>query len=254
MSKNSFKNGFVKFMSGKGFYAALAVCLIGTGAAAWVAVDRTLTSIDENNQNFTARQSSSSEDFEWGFPTTEEAGKGQSDVEVSSTPSSSGPAASSSLAASSAPPASSETLGQPETPSISAYMLPIDGEIFNGYSGGRLVKDVTLNEWKTHNGIDIRCEKGTKVFAAGEGVITSVYNDPLWGHTVEILHPDGLTTFYCGLSKDLLVKKDDTVSAGQTLGIVEGVPCEVALDMHLHFAAKMDGNWVDPLAAMNKLR
>ena len=38
-------NGFQKFISGKGFYLALAVCLAGAGAAAWVAVDKTIQSV-----------------------------------------------------------------------------------------------------------------------------------------------------------------------------------------------------------------
>ena len=41
------KNGFQKFISGKGFYLALAVCLAGAGAAAWVAVDKTIESIEQ---------------------------------------------------------------------------------------------------------------------------------------------------------------------------------------------------------------
>ena len=39
-------NGFQKFISGKGFYLALAVCLAGAGAAAWVAVDKTIENIE----------------------------------------------------------------------------------------------------------------------------------------------------------------------------------------------------------------
>lgn len=39
-------NGFQKFISGKGFYLALAVCLAGAGAAAWVAVDKTIQSVE----------------------------------------------------------------------------------------------------------------------------------------------------------------------------------------------------------------
>ena len=40
------RNGFQKFISGKGFYLALAVCLAGAGAAAWVAVDKTIENIE----------------------------------------------------------------------------------------------------------------------------------------------------------------------------------------------------------------
>ena len=49
MSKQT-KGNFSKFMAGKGFYVALTFCLIGAGAAAWAAVDRTIDSIDQNNK------------------------------------------------------------------------------------------------------------------------------------------------------------------------------------------------------------
>lgn len=41
--KKSFSESPVgKFLLGKGFYAALAVCVLGAGAAAWVIVDKTI--------------------------------------------------------------------------------------------------------------------------------------------------------------------------------------------------------------------
>ena len=43
--KKSFSESPVgKFLLGKGFYAALAVCVLGAGAAAWVIVDKTIDS------------------------------------------------------------------------------------------------------------------------------------------------------------------------------------------------------------------
>ena len=39
-------NGFQKFISGKGFYLALAVCLAGQAAVPWVAVDKTIQSVE----------------------------------------------------------------------------------------------------------------------------------------------------------------------------------------------------------------
>jgi len=254
MSKKSFQSNFTKFMSGKGFYLALAICLIGTGTAAWVAVDRTLGSIDQNNTNLLNSLSSSQEDKSWGFPTTEEAGKEQEGISLSSTPSSSSSTPSSSSEQSVNQPQSSEPLTQPQTPSISAFVLPIDGEIFANYSGGKLVKDPTLNEWKTHNGIDIKAAKGTAVFCVAEGTVSNIYNDPMWGHTIEISHAQGLTSIYCGLAKEMMVKKGDPVKIGQQIGTVDTVPAEISLQEHLHFGMKCDGKWVDPLVAMNKVK
>lgn len=83
MSKQT-KGNFSKFMAGKGFYVALTFCLIGAGAAAWAAVDRTIDSIDQNNKAILDRASSSlplsSSESNWGFPSLEEADKPQSGV------------------------------------------------------------------------------------------------------------------------------------------------------------------------------
>ena len=38
------------FLEGKGFYIALALCVAGTGTAAWLAVNRTIDDIDDQNQ------------------------------------------------------------------------------------------------------------------------------------------------------------------------------------------------------------
>ena len=44
MKKSFSERPLGKFLLGRGFYAALAVCVIGAGAAAWVIVDRTIDS------------------------------------------------------------------------------------------------------------------------------------------------------------------------------------------------------------------
>ena len=176
------KGKLSRFLAGKGFYAALAVCVIGAGAAAWVAVDKTVDRIDESNRRAAqpGRQAASSApEPSYGFPDLEEAGKAQSGVGVQrekepSSSSSSSTAAASSSAASSAPEAPSvEAKAQPEL-EPSSFVLPISGEIFVPYSGGELVKDPTLNEWRTHDGIDIKAEPGTPVKAVCDGQVTAV--------------------------------------------------------------------------------
>ena len=47
--KNNKRSGLGGFLAGKGFYAALAVCLLGAVTAAWITVDRTISSVNEAN-------------------------------------------------------------------------------------------------------------------------------------------------------------------------------------------------------------
>lgn len=239
-------------MAGKGFYVALSVCLVGAATAAWVSINKTLTSIDENNANIMKNNTATSSEVQnWGFPELEEAGKNKSGVSVSSSSPSSPPTSSSSSKASSKPAA-------PSKPSEKAqalnFILPVDNEIFAGFSKGELVKNATLNEWRTHNGIDIKADKNMAVQAVADGVVQEVYSDSLWGTVVEIKHANNLLSRYCGLSKDVSVKKGDKIKIKQTIGIVDNVPSEIVLPSHIHFEMEQAGVLVDPLEAMGKVK
>lgn len=246
------KSKFSKFMEGKGFYIALAICVVGAGTAAWVAVDKTMTRIDTAPSPSVSQQQAASEPS-YGFPDLEEAGKAQSGVnKPSSSSASSSSAASSSSKAASAPSAPSvEAKAQP-TLQPSSFVLPISGEIFAPYSSGELVKNITLKEWRTHDGIDIKADIGTPVKSVCDGTVSVVRNDPLLGTTIEIMHHDEIVSVYCGLEKKVSVKQGDTVKVGQVIGTVGEIPCEIALDPHLHFAMKQSNNWVDPIKVMDK--
>ncbi|HJF55664.1 M23 family metallopeptidase [Anaerotruncus colihominis] len=255
------KSKFSKFMAGKGFYIALAICVVGAGTAAWVAVDKTIDRIDQNNNEIIEQQqtpsTASTPEPTYGFPDLEEAGKAQSGVGVdNSKPSASSSSSTASSSPSAAAPAASEpsaeVKAQPE-PQPSSFILPLSGEIFAPYSNNELVKNVTLKEWRTHDGIDIKAEKGASVKAACDGKVSAVRDDPLMGMTVEITHHDDIVSIYCGLDKNVLVKEGDTVQVGQAIGAVGEIPSEIALDPHLHFAMKVAGKWADPLKTMGKV-
>lgn len=248
------KSKFSKFMTGKGFYVALAVCVVGAGTAAWVAVDKTTNRIDTDNQQVVSEMNKpTNQEPVYGFPDLEEAGTDQSDIEISSSSASSATMdSSSSQASSKSTKNSAEAAAQPAS-QPSSYILPISGEVFAPFSNGELVKNVTLKEWRTHDGIDIKAEKGTAVKAVSDGEVLSVKDDPLMGMTIEISHANDTVSIYCGLSKDVLVKEGDTVKIGQEIGKIGDIPCETSLDSHLHFAMKVQGEWVDPLKAMDKI-
>lgn len=243
------KNKFSKFMAGKGFYVALAVCVVGAGTAAWVAVDKTITRIDDNNQQITDQYpapQTTVQERDYGFPDLEEAGKAQSDVAVPPTTTSEpeAPATTSS-------DASEEVAGKPDPQPIS-FVMPVFGEIFTAHSNGELVKNVTLREWRTHDGVDIKADLGTEIKAVYEGKVLSVKDDPLMGTTVEIQHDNDIVSIYCGLEKEVNVAEGETVKTGQILGTLGEIPAEATLDPHLHFAMKAGGKWVDPIETMGK--
>ena len=248
MSKLSFSGGkFSKFLTSKGFYVAIAVCLIGAGTATWLAVDRTITGIENSNNQIIQNENQFAE-----FPPLEEAEKKQEGIII---PKPSAPASSSSTAPSSSEPATKSTTKseQPEASPKSltlAYSLPVTGNIINQYSAGELVKNITLGDWRTHDGVDIAAEKGADVFAAADGVVSSVRSDPLWGTVITIDHADGRQTIYCGLDSVVPVKVGENVLSHQAIGKIDIIPCESGDESHLHFAMKQSGAWIDPLSVM----
>ncbi|MCI8623926.1 MAG: M23 family metallopeptidase [Provencibacterium sp.] len=270
---------FGKFLSSKGFYIALAVCIVGAGAAAWVAVDATMNSFTAQDEkkaeslapisSFSEAKSSSAAD--WGFSQLQEAENKVEGVEIEKdkkTETASRSSSSSSAASSSAPPspaASSEPAEDVWKPSVKpssseeppaaaqplAFSLPIISEVFNPYSSGELVKNQTLNDWRTHDGIDIKAEKGTEVMACADGVVSRIYDDALWGCCMEIEHSGALVSVYCGLDKSALtLAEGDAVKVKDVIGKVDKIPCEISLQNHLHFGIKQDGKWADPVSTM----
>ncbi len=256
MSKMNFSNKqgkgkFSQFLSSKGFYVALAVCLVGASAATWLAVDKTITGIENSNS-----QMLESRGF-MDFPQLEETDKRQPNVpkvtepqEQYSAPSSSPSTASSSSVQSSAQSEPSEQqAAAPVLPTLS-YALPTKGDITIPYSNGELVKNTTLGDWRTHDGVDIAAAKGDEIYAAADGTVVDIKNDPLWGTMVTVRHADNNETIYCGLESNLPIKIGDAIMAKQVIGKLDGVPCEVSDKSHLHYAMKKDGKWIDPLSVM----
>ncbi len=248
------KSKFARFISSKGFYIALALCVVGAGTAAYLTAQNTLGSLTEQNpENFTGGGSYTAEvsDIPWDDP-VKDVEKTQSQVPKDSSASQQ----QSSTASSSGTPAvksesASETLAsQNEQPKL-LFVVPLSGEIVNPYSEGELVKSTTLGDWRTHDGIDIKAENLSAVKACADGEVARVYEDALWGTVVEVTHAGNLTSVYASLSKEVSVKAGQEVEAGEIIGTVGGTAhAEIKLDPHLHFAMKKNGKWVDPFDVM----
>ncbi|MBI5413801.1 peptidoglycan DD-metalloendopeptidase family protein [Candidatus Peregrinibacteria bacterium] len=102
-----------------------------------------------------------------------------------------------------------------------------------------------------HNAIDIRISQGSKVKAAGDGVITKVADNGFAYSYVIIAHQDKMLTLYGHLS-EILVTEGEIVKQGQTIGLSGGIPGTkgagwLTTGAHLHFEVFKDFTHVDPL-------
>ena len=124
---------------------------------------------------------------------------------------------------------------------------PVEGQTVAVYAMDSLTYNETTRDWRVHNGIDIAAEAGTKVCAAADGEVYTVYEDEQMGMTVVIRHENGYTTKYASLAETVSVKPGDQVTMGQTIGEVGNTALmESALGDHIHFGVTCNGENVDP--------
>ncbi len=130
---------------------------------------------------------------------------------------------------------------------------PLNGQVLTAFSVDKLVYDVTMDDWRIHDGVDISAKPGTTVLAACSGTVRVVENDPMMGTTVTIDHDGGYQTTYANLQTKPTVEAGDTVSAGQIIGAVgTTAKAESGQSPHLHFSVSKDGDIIDPDEFLNR--
>jgi murein DD-endopeptidase MepM/ murein hydrolase activator NlpD len=221
-------------LGGAGFYAVLAACLIAVGAASWFWLFR-----DRPGSAETGAASSAQADAPADLPADNQ------DAVVPEQPKIPGVPAKNVSAPAPAKPAASSA------PDL--VVSPLNGTVLSAFSMDSLAYDKTLDDWRTHNGVDISAGAGTKVQSASAGTVKSVENDPLMGTTVTVTHTGGYQTVYANLEAQPTVKAGDSVSAGQILGAVGSTSIvENAEGPHLHFSVLKDGQPVNPETFLKK--
>lgn len=102
-----------------------------------------------------------------------------------------------------------------------------------------------------NSGLDYVLEEGFDVVAVLDGTVTDVREDELLGKVVEIKHNNGYVTSYQSLS-EVSVKKDDTVTQGQTIGRSGTNKLDKDMGNHLHFELYANGQVADPNLYIDK--
>lgn len=127
------------------------------------------------------------------------------------------------------------------------FSPPLDGEIQKMYSLDKVIYSKTLEQWKTHDGIDISADEGTEVKSIEKGVVDSIQNDSFYGTTIQIEHKSGYRSVYCNLDENVYVSVGDSVIKGQKIGKVGNTSIgEYLDDPHLHFMLYLNDESINP--------
>lgn len=201
---------------GRGFYIALAFCLVAAGVIGYYTLLRPQQPTTPEPSDTPVLQP------EWTVPSQPEP----DDADEPAAPT--------------MEPAQPEDL-------LPQVVSPLDGTTVTVFSTTELLYDETMADWRTHSGIDIQAAEGDSVKTAANGKVVKVEDDELMGTTVVIEHAGGYSTQYSCLQKDPPVTVGQEVAAGDVIGQVGSTAsAETEMGAHLHFSASKDGKVIDP--------
>ena len=236
MNSNSSGHGLEGFLTGKGFYIVLFLCAAVIGLSAWMMTAGNETMDDLNDFSLNEPR------IETVLVTPDVAAP---KIEVMAIPE---------VPPEAAEPVMEEAAEEEEALPVWNEMeptqtfWPVEGELERLHDVQNLHYDVTLRDWRTHEGVDILAPLGEIVCAAMSGVVQSVEEDGLYGTVVTVDHGDGTQAVYANLASIPAVNPGDWIMAGDVIGAVGTTAlCEIGQGTHLHFAVYLDGESVDPL-------
>ncbi len=132
---------------------------------------------------------------------------------------------------------------------LPTFALPIDSSLLSPFNNTVPVYSLTMNDYRTHSGVDVSAPLGTAVEAAADGIIKEIYADPMMGNCVTIAHAGDCVTVYKNLSGEVPagLEPGSAVSKGDVIGSVgESAIIEIAEEPHLHFEIQISGVSVNP--------
>jgi len=254
MSSRSSGKKLEGFFTGKGFYIVLFLCAAVIGVSAWMMAAGNETMASDINANDNRLDSGRVETVVIP-PVVEQAEQPVTDMPAEP------------VMEAEAPQITDEGLAEamedmPEIEEVgvwregdvievaaSMYSWPVSGELERNHSMESLAYDVTMRDWRTHDGVDISAAIGTTVLAARSGTVLNVMDDDFYGTTVIIDHGDGIKTVYANLAELPTVRVGDWVEGGSVIGAIgDTALCESGQGAHLHFEVEVNGEAADPMA------
>lgn len=99
--------------------------------------------------------------------------------------------------------------------------------------------------WKKHTGMDFSAERGTEIYATGDGIVVSAKKERRgYGYHIVIDHGYGYKTLYGHMQK-FNVRRGQKVKRGEVIGYVGNTGTSVA--PHLHYEVIRNGDKINPI-------
>lgn len=130
------------------------------------------------------------------------------------------------------------------------FTSPANGAVYNLHSLTTPVFSSTMNDYRTHTGVDIACDAKAEVYACADGVVEDVWEDPMMGYCMKLSHSADTVSIYKNLSSELPegIEKGSVVAAGQVIACIgDSALIECEDEPHLHFELSVAGSSVDPM-------
>ena len=127
------------------------------------------------------------------------------------------------------------------------FIAPVSGMVSKAYSVD--VYSMTMEDYRAHTGVDIAASLGTAVRATAAGTVGEIWEDPMMGTCLSVVHSGGAKSVYKNLAPTVAdgIAAGAAVKVGTVLGAVgESALAEIAESSHLHYELEIDGVRVNP--------
>ncbi|MEG1719801.1 MAG: M23 family metallopeptidase [Clostridia bacterium] len=224
------ENKLLEFFKKKGFLLAIVLCFCTVTAVGYLSVKNVLDV--PTNEDFKKSAQSNTDEIKSSIAPVIVPRE-----DVIKTPEKTNPA-----------PKKESQPSKPVPKEVIKYSMPLKGNIIKNFSTEVQVFSKTLNDYRSHNGIDIEAKIGDTVTSVASGKVTKAINDELYGMTIEVTDLDGVISSYSGLYDLSFVKEGNNIEKGDIIGKVGNAPNFECLDgIHLHFQMQKDGVYLNPI-------
>lgn len=230
----------------RNFYIALTLCVAAVSAAGWSTYQSVKNFLSPVGVNSKAKNTDSpkSEKHKQSLAAENKSVLEKNDAPINNSAESRGKA-------------NIASIGTEETKAVSAeagnnlIIYPSTKNVTKEFSGDNPVYSKTFSDWRAHQGTDFRAEEGSMIKAITDGTVKDITNDSVYGTTVIIEHTPGFIAYYCGLGENTVVKPGQELKAGDDIGCIKNVPCEILDEPHLHLMIQKDNKFIDPILILD---